>query len=191
MFILIYRFVTKLSPKLIPIHQCNVVPRQVCTRKYKIVRIKKPLSSVWCGDDIDSNDSNDIKSTNDDVRETDRTAAIGVKAVDDEELINDNSIGEDKAVIEDASVEEHEKNDANLIIAADENTLDEDDNANEAGEDDIIEDPFIDLKTEYPLTEEEQRDLENFNIELELFRARIDNDFQRQDFSQFVDVEEF
>ena len=109
----------------------------------------------------------------------------------DEELINDKSIGEDKAVIEDASVEEHEKNDANLIIAADENTLDEDDDANEAVEDDIIEDPFIDLKTEYPLTEEEQRDLENFNIELELFRARIDNDFQRQDFSQFVDIEEF
>ena len=152
------------------------------------MRVKKPLSSVWCGDDIDAIDN----SFDDDLKETDRTAGVGVESEDDEELINDNSIGEDKAVIEDASVE---KNDANLIITANENTADEDDE-NDVGEDDIIdttEDPFKDLKTEYPdtLTEEEQRDLENFNIELELFRARIDNDFQRQDFSQFVDVEEF
>ena len=43
------------------------------------------------------------------------------------------------------------------------------------------------------LSEEEQEDLDNFNlgIQLEQFRTNIDNSFQTQDFSQFVDFEAF
>ena len=43
------------------------------------------------------------------------------------------------------------------------------------------------------LTDEEKKDLENFNIgiQLEQFRSNIDNIFQMQDFSDFVDFDDF
>ena len=67
---------------------------------------------------------------------------------------------------------------------------------NEVDDDEDILSPFDDLEdTEYPdtLTDEEKKDLDEFNvaIQLELFRAKVDNDFPRQDFSDFVDVEAF
>ena len=55
---------------------------------------------------------------------------------------------------------------------------------------DTILSPFSD----YPeLSEEEREELDEFNlgIQLELFRTKVDNDFARQDFSQFVDVNDF
>merc|ERR1711953_1654683 len=63
-------------------------------------------------------------------------------------------------------------------------------------EDDLnnILSPFSDIDDEYSdLTEKEREDLEEFNlgIQLELFRTKVDNDFPRQDFSQFVDVNDF
>ena len=70
------------------------------------------------------------------------------------------------------------------------------DAVNEVDDDEDILSPFDDLEdTEYPdtLTDEEKKDLDEFNvaIQLELFRAKVDNDFPRQDFSDFVDVEAF
>ena len=46
--------------------------------------------------------------------------------------------------------------------------------------------------SEIGLTEEEREDLDQFQlgIQLELFRATIDNNFPRQDFANFVDVED-
>merc|ERR1711953_1248001 len=66
----------------------------------------------------------------------------------------------------------------------------------EEEEDDLtnILNPFSDVDDEYSdLTEREREDLEDFNlgIQLELFRTKVDNDFPRQDFSQFVDVNDF
>ena len=164
-------------PKLSPVHECSVSPRQVCSRKYKTVQISKPVTTLWCGDQDDD----------DDLKETDRS--VGARVV--EELINDNNLTQDIELIEDASVEEPEKNEADLIISGVANEDSEHDDEDE----EFIENPFDDLKTEYPdtLTDDERQDLEDFNnaIQLELFRARVDDDFQRQDFSQFVDVEAF
>ena len=60
---------------------------------------------------------------------------------------------------------------------------------------DKILNPFSDIDDgDYPeLTEEEREELDEFNlgIQLELFRTTVDNDFARQDFSQFVDVNDF
>lgn len=171
------RFVTRLMPKLSPVHECSVSPRQVCSRKYKTIKISKPVTTLWCGDQDDD----------DDLKETDRS--VGARVV--EELINDNNLTQDIELIEDASVEEPEKNEADLIISGVANEDSEHDDEDE----EFIENPFDDLKTEYPdtLTDDERQDLEDFNnaIQLELFRARVDDDFQRQDFSQFVDVEAF
>ena len=62
-------------------------------------------------------------------------------------------------------------------------------------EDEEIVNPFNDVDGDYAdnLTAQERKELEDFNnaIQLELFRARVDNDFPRQDFSEFVDVEAF
>ena len=62
-------------------------------------------------------------------------------------------------------------------------------------EDEEIVNPFNDVDGDYAdnLTVQERKELEDFNnaIQLELFRARVDNDFPRQDFSEFVDVEAF
>ena len=62
-------------------------------------------------------------------------------------------------------------------------------------EDEEIVNPFNDVDGDYTdeLTEQERNDLDEFNnaIQLELFRAKVDNDFPRQDFSEFVDVEAF
>jgi len=62
-------------------------------------------------------------------------------------------------------------------------------------EDEEIVNPFNDVDGDYAdnLTDQERIELEDFNnaIQLELFRATVDNDFPRQDFSEFVDVEAF
>ena len=61
--------------------------------------------------------------------------------------------------------------------------------------DEEIANPFNDVDGDYAdnLTDQDRKELEDFNhaIQLELFRARVDNDFPRQDFSEFVDVEAF
>jgi len=45
------RFVTKLVPKLSPVHQCTVVPRETCILKFSQPRqVPKPLQTRWCLD---------------------------------------------------------------------------------------------------------------------------------------------
>ena len=62
-------------------------------------------------------------------------------------------------------------------------------------EDEEIVNPFNDVDGDFAdnLTVQERKEFEDFNnaIQLELFRARVGNDFPRQDFSEFVDVEAF
>jgi len=47
----ICRFTTKLVPKLVPQHQCTIVPKQACHLKFSNpVPSKKPLMTKWCLD---------------------------------------------------------------------------------------------------------------------------------------------
>merc|ERR1719220_3278622 len=45
------RFVTKLVPKLSPVHQCTIVPKETCILKFTQPRqVPKPLQTRWCLD---------------------------------------------------------------------------------------------------------------------------------------------
>ena len=46
------KFITKLVPQLKPIHQCTIVPQEVCQMKFSSPQqIKKPLITKWCLDE--------------------------------------------------------------------------------------------------------------------------------------------
>merc|ERR1712036_55279 len=43
------RYVTKLVPKLSPVHQCTIVPRETCILKFSQPKqVPKPLQTRWC-----------------------------------------------------------------------------------------------------------------------------------------------
>merc|ERR1712123_11590 len=45
------RFITKLVPKLKPVHQCTIVPQEVCNLKFSQPRqVPMPLQTRWCLD---------------------------------------------------------------------------------------------------------------------------------------------
>jgi len=45
------RMVTKLVPKLSPVHQCTIVPKETCSLKFsKPKQVLKPLKTRWCLD---------------------------------------------------------------------------------------------------------------------------------------------
>merc|ERR1739838_739526 len=45
------RFVTKLVPKLSPVHQCTIVPKETCLLKFSTPKqVSKPLLTRWCLD---------------------------------------------------------------------------------------------------------------------------------------------
>ena len=175
--------------------------------------VTKPIITHWCNDTIEDDIDNDT-----DLDETDRTGTVtlnNTKAVklELENVVDKNSFNEKKVnevdiendlasgeienlksvTIDDKPVEEAIKIakviDDKPAINNFENEVEIDDDVDE------IISPFKDPDNEFSsnLTDEEKQDLEDFNvaIQLELFRAKIDNDFPRQDFSQFIDVEEF
>ena len=174
--------------------------------------VTKPIITLWCNDTIEDDIDNDT-----DLDETDRTGTVTLnntkavklelenvdknnfneKKVNEVEIENNLASGEienlKSVTIDDKPVEEAIKiakviDDKPAINNA-ENEVEIDDDVDE------IISPFNDPDNELNshLTDEEKQDLEDFNvaIQLELFRAKIDNDFPRQDFSQFIDVEEF
>jgi len=60
------RFVTKLVPKLSPVHQCTIVPKETCNLKFSTPKqVSKPLQTRWCldptpavpGESYDENDA--------------------------------------------------------------------------------------------------------------------------------------
>ena len=174
--------------------------------------VTKPIITLWCNDTIEDDIDNDT-----DLDETDRTGTVTLnntkavklelenvdknnfneKKVNEVEIENNLASGEienlKSVTIDDKPVEEAIKIakviDDKPAINNFENEVEIDDDVDE------IISPFNDPDNELNshLTDEEKQDLEDFNvaIQLELFRAKIDNDFPRQDFSQFIDVEEF
>jgi hypothetical protein len=45
------RFVTKLVPKLSPVHECTIVPKETCILKFtQPKQVEKPLQTRWCLD---------------------------------------------------------------------------------------------------------------------------------------------
>jgi len=69
------RFVTKLVPKLSPVHQCTVVPRETCILKFSQPRqVPKPLQTRWCLDPTPAAPG----ELYDDAGETDRSSGLGV-----------------------------------------------------------------------------------------------------------------
>ena len=45
------KFETKLVPKLKPVHECTIIPREVCNLKFTSPKpVKKPLKTKWCLD---------------------------------------------------------------------------------------------------------------------------------------------
>jgi len=174
--------------------------------------VTKPIITLWCNDTIEDDIDNDT-----DLDETDRTGTVTLnntkavklelenvdknnfneKKVNEVEIENNLASGEienlKSVTIDDKPVEEAIKIakviDDKPAINNFENEVEIDDDVDE------IISPFKDPDNEFSsnLTDEEKQDLEDFNvaIQLELFRAKIDNDFPRQDFSQFIDVEEF
>jgi hypothetical protein len=83
----ICRFTTKLVPKLVPQHECTIVPKQACHLKFSNpVPTKKPLMTKWCldptepapGDSYDeSNALGSPLGPSGDVGRTDNTPAPG------------------------------------------------------------------------------------------------------------------
>merc|ERR1712226_1514670 len=69
------RFVTKLVPKLSPVHQCTIVPRETCILKFSQPRqVPKPLQTRWCLDPTPAAPG----ELYDDAGETDRSSGTGV-----------------------------------------------------------------------------------------------------------------
>ena len=55
------RFATKLVPHLTPIHQCTLVPKEVCVLKFDTPKqVQKPLVSRWCLDTSLPTPQNDL-----------------------------------------------------------------------------------------------------------------------------------
>ena len=45
----ICQFVTKLVPKLTPVHECTIVPKETCLLKFSTPRqVEKDLQTRWC-----------------------------------------------------------------------------------------------------------------------------------------------
>jgi len=177
----ICRFVTKLVPSLKPEQQCAVIPQEICTMKSTAPRlIKKPLLTKWCLDDspVFPRKSSEDQSSVEIPREEPRSliALGGPFKTSYPIVLNFNGDEFEKPT-------SSEDNIMDFII---DEFLDAEDILN-------IADPReTDGKQINKLTKEEQNDLDDFNlgIHLEEFRTRIDNNFQTQDFSQFVDFEE-
>ena len=69
------RFVTKLVPKLSPVHQCTIVPRETCILKFTQPRqVPKPLQTRWCLDPTPAAPG----ELYDEAGESDRSSGLGV-----------------------------------------------------------------------------------------------------------------
>merc|ERR1711936_617261 len=59
------RFITKLVPQLKPIHQCTIVPQEVCQMKFSSPQqIKKPMITKWCLDETPPQSGEESNSLN-------------------------------------------------------------------------------------------------------------------------------
>jgi len=209
------RLVTKLVPKLTPSQECTVVPQETCSWQFRAPRtVKKPIWTKWClevskkakeeerssqalkpsvGKSI-SKSINTPKNTID----TLFTEAGDSKDFDDEGGFEVDEVrtnierkfppGKSGPKFEKPIISENIDN-SNLIndkIKEDEDITD-------------IVNPFenkedvLAINHSEKLSDEEKKDLESFNIGLylEQFRTSIDNVFQMQDFSDFVDFDDF
>ena len=187
------RFATKLVPRLKPSHQCTIVPKEVCTLKFTTPRqVKKPLLTKWCLDDspVTQGQSYDESNSLADPIETSKSRnAQEDPSKSFQSLILD--------ISDEEFVPEHDNINDSLITGLSfvkDEFIEHDDKSAKPSENgfDLID--LIDLiMPSDKLSEEEQEDLDNFNlgIQLEQFRTNIDNSFPTQDFSQFVDFEAF
>ena len=58
------RYQTKLVPKLQPIHECTIIPKETCTLKFTQPRqVKKPLLTKWCLDPAEPQSAQDKSNT--------------------------------------------------------------------------------------------------------------------------------
>ena len=177
------RFVTKLVPTLKPSPQCTIIPQEICTLKSTASRkIKKPLLTKWCLDDSPVSKGNSYEEVDVSSQEVPPEESRSLIALDDPFKTSRPIVlnfGGDEL----ENTEMFELNIMDFII---DEFLEEDDISD-------IDSPFENDETlSDKLTKEEQEDLDDFNlgIQLEQFRTRIDNNFQTQDFSQFVDFEQ-
>ena len=177
----ICRLVTKLVPRLKPTPQCTIVPQEVCTVKSSSPRvIKKPLLTKWCLDENPTPKEKSFKdksSPENPIEESRSSIALG----DPFRSLHPIVLNFNGDEFETPASPEH-----SLMDFVIDEFLDSDHNA------DILNPMENNESKNKKLTKEEQEDLDDFNLglQLEKFRARIDNDFPTQDFSQFVDFEQ-
>ena len=175
------RLVTKLVPSLKPSPQCTVIPQEVCTLKSSAPRVvKKPLLTKWCLDDTPATkeeSQQNKRSEETPIEESRSLIALGNPFSSPLPIVL-NFNGDE---FENPALSQHSIMDFVIddFLATDHNS----------DSDDEFE---TDENRNTKLTKQEQQDLESFNlgIHLEQFRARNDNKFQTQDFSQFVDFEQ-
>merc|ERR1712241_855265 len=108
------RFATKLVPKLDPVRECTVVPKETCRMVFaKPKVVKKPLETVWCLDQSEVEDQSEEKErTSVGFLSSGRKANLSQLELDDifEEELEINSLGLDQS----ESTEDHIKSEITL-----------------------------------------------------------------------------
>merc|ERR1711881_575013 len=87
------RFVTKLVPKLSPVHQCTIVPKETCILKFSQPKqVPKPLQTRWCLEEtsaqlsIGSGESSEESSEEDSSEESSEEFGLDLRTSDRLEL---------------------------------------------------------------------------------------------------------
>ena len=165
------------------------------SRTYKTEIVKKPTTRRWCksaGDQISlfNLDNISVQNNNSKKTETDKLETFRNGNIKERNPILTSFNNSDIENVPN-SIELNSKS-PNIKLNSVDIEFEKEKNIPEDGD---IVNPFDDLSENNldGLSNQEQEDLDDFNIgiQLEFFRTNIEQDFPRQDFAQFVDVEEF
>ena len=193
------RLVTKLVPRLKPTHQCTIVPQELCQLKFSTPQqVKKPLLTKWCLDDTPPTPGQLYQDDNavDSLREEDRRSLqaledpfIGppVRVIQDSLIDEISKVGSFPPILEFGSPPEDEDNNRNVFPNS---VLNSEVVNNNKIDDKVIEDIENFLAQNQDSGEYTDRDT-NSEIEVDEFKTFVDETFPRQEFTDFVDFQDF
>ena len=188
------KFITKLVPQLKPIHQCTIVPQEVCQMKFSSPQqIKKPLITKWCLDETppqSGEESNSLNSSEQDRSSgnVEENAFIGPQLPLAEKL---GSKDETSIPILELGLPARAEDDGifksqNREAMTDDNLVDR--NESKEIEFDELPNSFFGNAIDFSASDVSSGQSQ---IEVEDFKTFLDESFPRQNFDQFVDFKDF
>ena len=184
------RFVTKLVPRLKPTHQCTIVPQEVCQLKFNSPQqVKKPLLTKWCLDETlaeekETSNSNDLSEQDRRSEDDEEKALIGPLLPSLEKTTSKEPTLKPVLEIALPKIEEEFSSGQNSQAVTDDQTVDR--NESEEIEFDEVDFNFFNNDLDFSDLGSGQS-----KIEVDDFKTFLEDPYPRQNFDQFVDLNEF